>query len=53
MLYDLRNDPNEDHNLAADPAHADTVRAMHKRLMEVMTADGDPAVSAMPQDPLA
>jgi arylsulfatase A-like enzyme len=53
VLYDLRNDPNEDHNLAADPAHADTVRAMHKRLMEVMTADGDPAVSAMPQDPLA
>jgi len=42
-LYDLKNDPNEDRNLAADPAHAATLKAMHQRLLDVMTADRDPA----------
>jgi arylsulfatase A-like enzyme len=41
-LYDLRNDPNEDRNLAADPAHAAALKAMHQRLLDVMTADRDP-----------
>jgi arylsulfatase A-like enzyme len=41
-LYDLQNDPQEDHNLADDPAHAETVRQMHRRLLEVMKEDGDP-----------
>ncbi len=41
-LYDLEDDPHEDHNLADDPAHADTLRQMHRRLLEVMTSDGDP-----------
>ncbi|MBM3333579.1 sulfatase-like hydrolase/transferase [Candidatus Sumerlaeota bacterium] len=41
-LYDLKNDPHEDRNLAADPAHAAILKMMHKRLLDVMTADGDP-----------
>ena len=41
-LYDLKADPNEDRNLAADPAHAATLRRMHKRLRDVMADDGDP-----------
>jgi arylsulfatase A-like enzyme len=34
-LYDLKNDPHEDHNLAADAAHAKTVRQMHRRLLQL------------------
>jgi arylsulfatase A-like enzyme len=52
-LYDLKNDPQEDRNLAADPAHAETVRAMHQRLLEVMHGDGDPTVERFAADPLA
>jgi len=52
-LYDLQADPNEDRNLAGDPAHAETLRAMHKRLVEVMTADGDSMVKDMPKEPPA
>lgn len=51
-LYDLREDPHEDRNLAKDPAHAKTVRQMHQRLLEVMAADGDPARAAFSGDPL-
>lgn len=50
-LYDLENDPLEDHNLAADPAHAETVRTMHGRLLAVMRADGDPLVAHWPAMP--
>lgn len=32
-LYDLRSDPGELHNLAADPAHAGTVAALHAALL--------------------
>ena len=46
-LYDLREDPDEDRNLARDPAHAATVRAMHDRLREVMARDGDAFVKEM------
>ena len=52
-LYDLDNDPHEDHNLAAEPAHAATVRQMHRQLLEVMAADGDPQRSRFAKDPLA
>jgi arylsulfatase A-like enzyme len=52
-LYDLQEDPHEDRNLAEDPAHAETVRRMHRRLLEVMTADGDPALKAYSADPLS
>jgi len=53
MLYNLENDPNEDHNLAEDRAHADLVRQMHKRLLDVMIADGDPLAERFPRDPFA
>lgn len=33
-LYDLKTDPHEIHNLAGDPAHAETVVAMRERLTE-------------------
>ena len=50
-LYDLQNDPHEDRNLADDPAHAETVRTMHRRLLEVMRADGDPLAEHWPATP--
>ncbi len=46
-LYDLEADPNEDHNLANDAAHAGTVGHMHQRLLDVMEEDGDPFVEDM------
>jgi len=52
-LYDLDADPDEDRNLAADPARAADLRRMHARLLEVMTADGDPLAGKLPKDPLA
>jgi arylsulfatase A-like enzyme len=51
-LYDLENDPHEDHNLADDPAHAKTVRQMHRRLVEAMALGGDPMVARYGADPL-
>jgi len=50
-LYDLKADPDENRNLAAAPEHADLVRSMHRRLIEVMKADG--AATTLPADPLA
>jgi arylsulfatase A-like enzyme len=52
-LYDLENDPNEDQNLAADPAHAETVRQMHDQLLAVMREDGDPMLKTYSVNPLA
>ncbi len=52
-LYDLGADPEENVNLAAAPQHADLVRQMHRRLLEVMRADGDPLRESLPDDPLA
>ena len=40
------------HNLAADAAHAKTVREMHGRLLEVMARDGDPMHDRFAADPL-
>jgi choline-sulfatase len=39
-LYDLQNDPHEQHNLAADPAHKPVVDELQKRLLDwLITAD--------------
>jgi arylsulfatase A-like enzyme len=51
-LYDLQADPEENKNLADMPQHADLVRKMHRRLLAVMKADGDPFVAKLPDDPL-
>ena len=40
-LYDLANDPHEQHNLAADPDHRDTLIAMCRRMWLKMKAIGD------------
>jgi uncharacterized sulfatase len=40
-LYDLKADPNETHNLAADPAHAGTLARMRADLDGWMKANGD------------
>ena len=50
-LYDLKNDPNEDHNIAAEPAGRASVRDMHRRLLSVMARDGDPYAERYPKDP--
>jgi arylsulfatase A-like enzyme len=41
-LYDLRADPDQVKNLAADPAYAGTRRALSERLMKILTDAGDP-----------
>ena len=40
-LYDLRTDPHELNNLAADPAHAATLNTMRPRLQDWMKQQGD------------
>ena len=40
-FYDLAADPYELHNLAADPAHADRIEDLRKRLAAWMKATGD------------
>ncbi len=51
-LYDLRADPHEQRSLAGDAAHAAILRRLHRRLVEVMMADGDPLAAKMPKEPL-
>lgn len=41
-LYDLRHDPHEMKNVAADPAFADTVKVLDARLMAELKATVDP-----------
>lgn len=41
-LYDLRADPHELHNLAADPGHAKLVADLDAQLMRELRAAGDP-----------
>ena len=41
-LYDLRTDPFEMHNVAADPAYAAQVADLDRRLMAELAATGDP-----------
>jgi arylsulfatase A-like enzyme len=42
-LYDLRNDPREQHDLAASPAHRDRVTAMSSQIAEWRSARPAPA----------
>ena len=41
-LYDVLADPHEQHNLAGDPAEADTLVGMRTQVTQWMTATGDP-----------
>lgn len=41
-LYDLSKDPNEMHNVAADPAYAQQVQSLDARLMAELKVDQDP-----------
>ncbi|MCW0217801.1 MAG: DUF4976 domain-containing protein, partial [Prosthecobacter sp.] len=41
-LYDLKNDPHETKNVAADPAYAKVKEDMEKQLMDELTRTGDP-----------
>lgn len=44
-LYDMVNDPGELHNRATDPACADTLSQMRRRLVAWMEAVGDPLLN--------
>ncbi len=44
-LYDLRTDPAQRQNLAADPAHAAERNALRSKLMQALAASGDPRVT--------
>ena len=41
-LYDLKNDPDEMHNLADDPDYADVVREMKGRILDWMITCDEP-----------
>ncbi len=41
LLFDLRNDAHEMHNLADDPKHADTLARLHKTLARLQDEMGD------------
>ncbi len=43
-LYDLKNDPDETRNLAAEPAFAQTKRELSERLLKILTDAHDPRV---------
>jgi arylsulfatase A-like enzyme len=49
-LYDLRADPHELHNLAADPAHAATLREVRAALDEWITRTGDKGREPEPEE---
>ena len=42
QLYDLQNDPHEWHNLADDPAHAETLNRLQKALSDWQVTSRDP-----------
>lgn len=44
-LYDVRKDPDEVHNLAADPAYAATLRQMQADLLQWRTSVGDEGIT--------
>ena len=44
-LYDVRKDPDEMHNVAADPMYADTKTKLTQQLMDTLIAAGDPRVT--------
>ena len=43
-LYDLRKDPHQLHNVAADPAYAEAKKQLESSLMAELKATGDPRV---------
>ena len=43
-LYDLRKDPDYLHNVATDPAYAETRQDLSQRLLSTLKATGDPRV---------
>jgi len=45
-LYDLRSDPDQIRNVAADPAHAEARRTLAARLDAVLREAGDPRLAA-------
>ena len=42
QLFDLRHDPSETKNLSSDPAHAQTLATLRRKLRETQLAAGDP-----------
>ncbi len=44
-LYDCKADPDQVHNLAADPAYADTKARLAAQLMDILTKANDPRVT--------
>lgn len=47
-LYDLAKDPDQMHNVAADPAYAAAREACAARLLDILTKAGDPRVASPP-----
>ncbi|MCF7816670.1 MAG: sulfatase-like hydrolase/transferase [Kiritimatiellales bacterium] len=47
-LYDMVNDPGQEHNLAGDPKHADVKKKMIKGILDWMERTGDPWLENMP-----
>ena len=43
-LYDLKKDPDQLHNVAADPAYAEIRKQLDRQLVERLEATGDPRV---------
>ncbi len=43
-LFDLQKDPNQMQNVASDPAYAEVLEDLRKRLMDELTSSGDPRV---------
>ena len=51
-LYDLQTDPQEQTNLASDPAHSATLNAMRQRVDDWMRATDDPLLAGPVQAPI-
>lgn len=51
-LYDLKQDPLEQKNLASDKAHADTLNALRQRLIEHMRQSNDPLLQGAISNPM-
>jgi arylsulfatase A-like enzyme len=47
-LYDLRSDPHYMTNIAAEPAHENTRKHLHERLMKILVEQNDPRVTESP-----
>ena len=44
-LYDLKRDPDQVHNLAADPSYTEIRTNMSRRLLQTLKSTGDPRVT--------